>query len=191
METIIFLAAVFFLPLIPAYILYRLLPSRASVTGPFRGLTVNLSGAFAGYFLLVLIAVFLVREQMQRDYEAKSFQVWKIIGQVSSPEEYQDFAGKPVVHFEPRPVRVFSDGHFELEIVVRRSGTGGDNMEFPKVLFGGPSHKKETRYIKFNEEYEVNSEARTITFKNVIKLKSLNVSASDGSPVVAGEPPIR
>ena len=54
--SIIYLLAGFLIPLIPAYILYKTLPAQTSVSGPFKGLTINLSGAFAGYFLLVLIA---------------------------------------------------------------------------------------------------------------------------------------
>ena len=191
MEIIIYVAAVLFLPLLPAFILYKLLPSRATVNGPFRGLTINLSGAFAGYFLLVLIATFMVREHIQRDYESRNFQVWKVIGKVSSPENYQDFAGKPVVRFEPKPINVFSDGHFELEIIVRRSSTGSDSMDFPKVLFGGPTHKKETRYIKFNDEFHVDPKTRTIAFKDEILLKALETPSATPASTIGEEPPIR
>lgn len=55
-SSILYLLAGFLIPLIPAYILYKTLPAQTSVSGPFKGLTINLSGAFAGYFLLVLIA---------------------------------------------------------------------------------------------------------------------------------------
>ena len=51
------LAAVLLLPLIPAFLLYKFLPSRTSVTGPFKGLNLKLTGAFGGYFLLVLTAI--------------------------------------------------------------------------------------------------------------------------------------
>lgn len=49
------LAALLLVPLAPAYILYRKLPSDTVVKGPFKGLTVQLTGAFAGYFVLVLV----------------------------------------------------------------------------------------------------------------------------------------
>ena len=55
-EIIYLLAAVLLLPLVPAYILYKTLPSRTTVTGPFRGLNIQLTGAFGGYFLLVLFS---------------------------------------------------------------------------------------------------------------------------------------
>jgi hypothetical protein len=54
------LAAILLLPIIPAYILYKFLPaSETDVSGPYQGLSLKLKGAFAGYFLLVLIAVAL------------------------------------------------------------------------------------------------------------------------------------
>ena len=51
------LAAVLLLPLIPAFLLYKFLPSRTSVGGPFKGLNIKLTGAFGGYFLLVITAI--------------------------------------------------------------------------------------------------------------------------------------
>src|ERR1700716_3283566 len=51
------LAAVLLLPLVPAFLLYKFLPSKTSVSGPFKGLNLKLTGAFGGYFLLVLTAI--------------------------------------------------------------------------------------------------------------------------------------
>ena len=42
------------LPLVPAYLLFRALPSQAEISGPFKGMTVKLGGAFAAYFLVFL-----------------------------------------------------------------------------------------------------------------------------------------
>jgi len=44
-------------PLIPAVIIYKLFPRTEVVAkGPFAGLTLNMSGAFAAYFILCLLA---------------------------------------------------------------------------------------------------------------------------------------
>ncbi len=52
------LAAILILPIIPAYILYKFLPeSDTDVSGPYKGLSIKLKGAFAGYFLLVLVGI--------------------------------------------------------------------------------------------------------------------------------------
>ncbi len=54
---LITLATILLLPLIPAFLLYKFLPSKTSVIGPFKGLDVKLTGAFGGYFLLVLTSL--------------------------------------------------------------------------------------------------------------------------------------
>ncbi len=41
-------AIVVLLPILPALILYRALPSNTVVRGPFKGLTVHLTGALVG-----------------------------------------------------------------------------------------------------------------------------------------------
>lgn len=61
------LSAVLLIPLLPAFILYKFLPSKTAVKGPFKGLTVNLTGAFGGYFLLVIIAIGLTRTVFNND----------------------------------------------------------------------------------------------------------------------------
>jgi hypothetical protein len=61
------LSTVLLIPLLPAFILYRFLPSKTAVKGPFKGLTINLTGAFGGYFLLVLIAIGLTRAVFNND----------------------------------------------------------------------------------------------------------------------------
>jgi hypothetical protein len=52
------LAAILCLPIVPAFIIYKFLPeSETQVEGPYNKLNLKLKGAFAGYFLLVLIGV--------------------------------------------------------------------------------------------------------------------------------------
>ncbi len=54
------LAAILLVPIIPAYILYKFLPaSDTDVSGPYQGLSLKLKGAFAGYFLLVMVGLAL------------------------------------------------------------------------------------------------------------------------------------
>lgn len=65
------LAAILILPIIPAYILYKFLPaSDTDVSGPYKGLNVKLKGAFAGYFLLVIVGItlqyFIINNKQER-----------------------------------------------------------------------------------------------------------------------------
>jgi uncharacterized membrane protein len=59
MDDLVLLSAVVLLPLIPAFLLFKLLPSRAVVKGPLAGMNVSLGGAFGGYVALaVFVATF-------------------------------------------------------------------------------------------------------------------------------------
>src|SRR4051812_38777411 len=54
------LAAILLVPVIPAFIIYKFLPaSDTDVSGPYQGLSLKLKGAFAGYFLLVIVGLAL------------------------------------------------------------------------------------------------------------------------------------
>jgi hypothetical protein len=69
------LAAILLLPVIPAYIIYKFLPaSDTDVSGPYKGLSLKLKGAFAGYFLLVIVGLALqytvMNNRQQKDIEA-------------------------------------------------------------------------------------------------------------------------
>ena len=57
------LAAILIFPLIPAFFIYKYLPvgkgDDVDVSGPFSGLSLKLKGAFAAYFLLVVVGLVL------------------------------------------------------------------------------------------------------------------------------------
>lgn len=64
------LAAILFLPILPAYVIYKFLPaSDTDVSGPYQGLSLKLKGAFAGYFLLVIVGLALQYAVMNNKQE--------------------------------------------------------------------------------------------------------------------------
>lgn len=66
------LAAILLLPLVPAFIIYKFLPaSDTDVSGPYQGLSLKLKGAFAGYFLLVIVGLVLQYAVMNNKQEKK------------------------------------------------------------------------------------------------------------------------
>src|SRR6476620_11081112 len=79
------------LPLIPAILMFRLVPGNAiTLTGPLANLTLNASGAIAAYFsVLVAIAFFVVA--VQRWPSPVPRQYWTVIVYV----EVEDANGKP------------------------------------------------------------------------------------------------
>ncbi len=72
------IAVIVLSPMIPALILYAVLPSRATVSGPFKGLNIRLQGAFGGYFVLVLVVVGVVMEQRLSDDPWPRYETWKM-----------------------------------------------------------------------------------------------------------------
>lgn len=133
--SILYLLTGFLVPLIPAYILYKTLPAETSVSGPFQGLKINLSGAFGGYFLLVLIA-FAFSLKLLNDNSLKriqrldaqnatlmtenndlktQYEYWTIEGQVSGdvPEKTKLFVDCRSTHFT-------STGDFSSNIYLRK-----------------------------------------------------------------------
>src|SRR5262249_22383818 len=71
-------AVVTLLPLVPAYVLFKTLRSRARVTGPLAGLKVQLSGAFAAYFIVFIILF----RGLSSEVSSFQYHEWKVAGRV-------------------------------------------------------------------------------------------------------------
>ena len=105
------LAAVLLLPLIPAFLLYKFLPSRTSVSGPFKGLNLKLTGAFGGYFLLVLtsIGIFfpLLKNEQAKIIEQQNEKIKQLENTMS---DHQQWVMKGnIVSTSPKQTKVFFD----------------------------------------------------------------------------------
>ena len=88
------------LPIIPAYLLFKALPSTSTVGGKLQGLDIKLGGSFAGYFALVLliIANHAVLVPLPPP-PPPPYQVWEVSGRVLNEQ------GKPI---EPLDIRDIS-----------------------------------------------------------------------------------
>jgi hypothetical protein len=105
------LAAVLLLPLIPAFLLYKFLPSKTNVSGPFKGLTLKLTGAFGGYFLLVLISVGvffpLLKNDQAKVIEQQNEKIKQLENTISN---HQQWVMKGyIVSTSPKQTKVFFD----------------------------------------------------------------------------------
>jgi hypothetical protein len=135
-ETIICSFIVVFFPLLPAYILYKMLPSTTTVSGPFKGLTINLTGAFGGYFILVLLLLgFVATRFTSSKYQYDS---WRIKGTAG----FQQTANAPDLRAislfvrPPNPV-INEDGSFEMEVLAKKGS------DFPFLIVDHPGFKRE------------------------------------------------
>src|SRR5271168_3825451 len=72
----IYIAIELLVPIVPAFLFNWLLPGSTIVSGPLKGLKINLTGAFAGYFLLFFLIYLAPRP--------KGGEVWTVIGKISA-----------------------------------------------------------------------------------------------------------
>jgi hypothetical protein len=114
------LCFVILLPIIPAFILFKALPATGSVDGKLQGLEIKLSGAFAGYFAVVLLIVMNHAVLIPVQY-----QMWTVTGQVV------DESGRPIdplayknIALEPNPLIPISPGMFTLSFYSSSAPTG-------------------------------------------------------------------
>lgn len=181
---IITLSTILLIPLIPAFILYKFLPSKTVVTGPFKGLNVNLTGAFSGYFLLVIVSLGLtyylsknkLSDQLQQAQskienlesqlliEKNKFHPWKMTGTIESetPEVTKIF-------IDEENISINSIGRFNATLLIRSNEE--NKMQLPgAVCF---FHKVDGyRVIDLSniENVTIDSVGNLISLKQNIKL---------------------
>ena len=147
------LAAILLIPVIPAFVIYKFLPaSETDVSGPYQGLSLKLKGAFAGYFLLVIVGLVLqyaimgnkqekrietlTREAKQKDTTIAQLQSqlmasanpiidWKIKGAVTPTKEGTRF------FYDDGTTNNAPDGSFEL---IKRSIAKEGTAKPPKWM---------------------------------------------------------
>lgn len=121
-DELVLIAFAILIPITPAYILYKALPSTSNVEGPFQGLKIRLSGAFGGYFLLVLLIFGF-------HYSQPKYEVWEVQGQLKTDQGVS--LEKPALSLLPSTVNVSPDGRFRV-LIARMPGFNG-GLKFPQL----------------------------------------------------------
>jgi hypothetical protein len=121
------------LPLIPAWALFKLLPSKAAVTGPFQGLKINLGGSFAGYFL-IFVALIAIRGS----FEGPTFETWTVTGQIVRPDvAANSYVDARYVTFSVPSMRSQADGNFSMQFVRTSDG----QFDYPHMYISYPDYQ--------------------------------------------------
>ncbi len=131
-QDLVYLAAIVLLPLLPAYILYKALPSSADVSGPLAGLTVKLGGGFGGYFVLVMVLLLYFAPK------APDVEVWTVAGKTGFAGGDQTPPSSIMISQQPRSLDLGSGGVFNMAILVKRDPR--KNLEFPVLLAEHPGY---------------------------------------------------
>jgi hypothetical protein len=153
-------------PIVPAFILYKFLPGEATVQGTyFNGLKLNLAGAFAGYFL-VMVSVFWWFDQHPVQTE-----LWTVEGKVKIPPG----ATKNDVDISifPQVLDISSQGQFSIRIPVSRLADG--SLKFPSLqvaVHGNEEAIDLDQGGRFGSAYKVShgNAARTIRIEPEVAL---------------------
>ena len=176
-------------PIVPAYVLYKNLPNRTVVKGPFQGLNVQLSGSFGGYFLLTLIIFFCPHIW----HGQPKLELWEIKGRVECRDcVYGQEIDRLSISLNPPNVSLLDSGEFRAQIAKAPGQTG--QVSFPILVVQHPDFQTIT--IDLNEgapEYgqpalrlRRDQTTRTITVEDalVLQKKSQYVAIASATPNV-------
>jgi hypothetical protein len=195
MTAIAFLVLV---PLIPAVILYRLFEQKTIVTGPFKGLRLDLSGAFAGYFLILIVCSGLLFEfggyQGKIDRLTSELKETSELGRpwtVRVPVKLRTRDGRDdegtdpvIISIQPIP-RDLGDGRYEVRVLKEKPG---DRSRFPALQLSKSGYFTRPVYLepsdKLGKEYDKNIDEvnRIIDISEPIELRERPAKNQDAPP---------
>jgi hypothetical protein len=132
------LASILLLPMLPAYILFKTLPSSsATVSGPLQGLQLKLGGAFGGYFAVALLAVY-AHSIWSPPPPPPAYQVWTVYGNLvddhGTPIEVTD---PNYISLTPAPLQIDPGGFFQAKFFILPSPGGSEAL--PVLSFKLPN----------------------------------------------------
>lgn len=136
---VVALLIIILVPIVPSYLLFRLLPEKAVVTGPFKGLRIDLSGAFGGYFL-----IFLVLIGVRGSFQSTAYQKWVVTGQIVFPDTSSNrYIDPRYVTLSVPSLRSDWDGNFTLDFVTTSDG----QFAYPHLYINYPGYQAETFWL--------------------------------------------
>lgn len=184
LETSVYVSVMVLLPIVPAFLLYRLLPSTTWVSGPFKGLNIQLGGSFGGYFLVVLLVLYFVQSRPTlQPAKSYSYNVYRVEGKLGLGQDIpslDDMSRRGfTLTLEPSDYEVSSDGSFFYDIPVRRDQNGEEL--FPLLKICHPAYQTPTpiRLKEIDSSHDViykikcNSASKIIKISDPIELTRL------------------
>src|SRR6266446_846087 len=89
-NVLVVISVLVLLPMIPAFVLFKLLRSKGNVSGPLGSFKIALGGAFGGYFALT---VFITTVAVKADVIKPAAPVWHVRGTL----QFDDGDGAPEI----------------------------------------------------------------------------------------------
>ena len=180
---IVILSVLALLPLIPAILLFKMLPGgNTEVEGPLAGLKVKLGGAFGGYVALtVFLATFYATSL--KPTTGPAMEDWKVIGDVRAGA-----VGDIMCKISP-PLNVDPGNHFVWHISKPKGA------ELPSIHIEAPGFEGETLYLSKNAylndgnlPIDVDEAQKIVRVKKPIVLpkKDMVAAAAPSGPATSG-----
>ena len=201
MTDLIYIIAWFILPLIPAFILFKFLPSTGKVEskgkggGPLKGMGLKFGGAFAEYLVLFLVSYNVMDERMKKKEDLKdSKEVWTIKGGIeSSDNKFNVVEEEAGFKIDPED-QVIRKSDFDVSVIATDNGKGF--LKFPKVDLITTNYEdgalpdldfdKIKRNIDTSNYVIENFESKIIKLKKPVKLL-LRVNTIPSTTLLVGE----
>jgi hypothetical protein len=116
------------LPIVPAFVLFQKLPSQAEISGPLKGMTIKLGGAFAAYFIVFI----LLWRGLDMEVERFHYHTWTVNGSVGFSSGGEHVNKNDITSYmRPPDLRVQADGSFSFKIPVQEDVSG--TPEWPQL----------------------------------------------------------
>jgi hypothetical protein len=177
-QNMVVLLVIILVPIIPSYLLFKLLPASAAVNGPFKGLRIDLSGGFAGYFL-----IFLVLVGIRATFETTSYQKWAVSGQIVLPDDpARLYVDRRYVTLSDPSLRSDPDGNFAMSFLT----TSDKQFDYPHMYINYPGYQPKAFWLGPKHQNDRN-ESLPITFDATHGLIDLGTIQLEkvSTPVVA------
>ncbi len=167
---ILYLAAMILLPIVPAFLLFKLLAAAGQVSGKLMGFSIKLGGAFAGYFAVLLLLMF------ELPVWHPTYSVLQFHGTVT------DENGNPIQPLDEKDITLVPDdlmlipgGEFEVKFTVA-------NNDWPTLSISHPNYKVDNIVLDPNAAGMKDNGKGHYTISNKIILHKLAPYAGTGTP---------
>ena len=175
-QMLLFEIAAIVLPMIPAVILFKFLPTTAEVSGPLQGLGTKFTGAFAGYLVLFLTLWY------GKPADTHHYHYWTVKGMVQADratDENPPSLRDGVARIVPPRFEIENDGSFAFEIAMPEDDQGA--TVFPDLQINLPNFAGATVHLNDGArgygslplQQDVDAKHRIITIASPIVLTSV------------------
>ena len=171
MNSLQYFAILLLVPLVPAIVLYKMLPTqKADVSGTFQGMKIKLGGAIAFYFVLVLIGYARLPAPPPIPVPQQTwYEVWKVKGAVTGADpDLSDYERDLLLRVNPFGIKD-KNGGFQVEVLRKFEEP---NWVFPRLNVELPGYYGQSVDLNDQQKVEYDQQHRLITIRRDFALKA-------------------